>query len=78
MQLSEKQKAFSELFIAFLECTSNFKHFEKKKYDNYSSSISEVTDCENFRQTTFCKNHRFGTGINGQYVKVSQKLVKSS
>ena len=30
MQLSEKQKAFSEFFIAFLECTSNFKHFEKK------------------------------------------------
>ena len=30
MQLSEKPKAFSRLFLAFLECTSNLKHFEKK------------------------------------------------
>ena len=30
MQLSEKQKAFSRVFLAFLECPSNFKHFERK------------------------------------------------
>ena len=30
MQLSEKQKTFSELFVPFLNSTSNFKHFEKK------------------------------------------------
>ena len=29
MQLSEKPKAFSQLFIPFLESTSNVKHFEK-------------------------------------------------
>ena len=29
-QLSEKQKTFSELFVPFLNSTSNFKHFEKK------------------------------------------------
>ena len=28
MQLSEKQKAFSQIFVRFLESTSNFKHFE--------------------------------------------------
>ena len=30
MQLSEKQKTFSEFFVPFLESSSNFKHFEKK------------------------------------------------
>ena len=35
MQLSEKQKTFSELFVPFLNSTSNFKHFEKK-YDRQS------------------------------------------
>ena len=29
MQLSEKPKAYSELFVRFHESTSNFKHFEK-------------------------------------------------
>ena len=35
MQLSEKQKTFSELFVPFLNSTSNFKYFEKK-YDRQS------------------------------------------
>ena len=30
MQLSENWYSFSEFFIAFLESTSNFKHFEKR------------------------------------------------
>ena len=30
MQLSEKQKTFSEFFVPFLESKSNFKHFQKK------------------------------------------------
>ena len=30
MQLARKRKSFSELFVPFLESTSNFKHFEKK------------------------------------------------
>ena len=30
MQLSEKPKTFSQIFIAFLESTLNFKHFETK------------------------------------------------
>ena len=30
MQLSEKPKAFSQLFIPFLESTSHFKIFEKE------------------------------------------------
>ena len=30
MQLSEKPKTFCQFFIAFLESTLHFKHFEKK------------------------------------------------
>ena len=33
MQLSEKPKAFSRLFVPFLECPSNVKDFEKE--DDY-------------------------------------------
>ena len=30
MQLSQKQKTFSEFFSAFLESSLNFEHFQKK------------------------------------------------
>ena len=43
--LSQKQKIFSGLFIAFLKCAPNLGHFEKK--DEYSSLIiSEIIDAE--------------------------------
>ena len=44
VQLSEKLKTFSQFFIAFLESTLNFEHFEKN--EPHSSSISEVIDSE--------------------------------
>ena len=34
-------------FPAFLDCTSNFIHFEKKD-DRHSYFISEIRDCERF------------------------------
>ena len=43
--LSQKEKTFSGLFIAFLECAWNLEHFQKK--DNYPSLIiSEIIDAE--------------------------------
>ena len=43
--LPQKQKTFSGLFLAFLKCALNLKHFEKK--DEYSSLvISNVIDSE--------------------------------
>ena len=45
MQLSEKRKPFSQLFVPFLESTSNFKHFEKKD-DRHTYLLSEITECE--------------------------------
>ena len=32
MQLSEKRKTFLEFFVPFLDSTSKFKHFEKKRW----------------------------------------------
>ena len=44
-QLSQKQKAFSEFFIAFSKCALNFEHFQKKD-DPHSWFISEITHSE--------------------------------
>ena len=43
--LTQKQKTFSGLFLAFLKCALNLEHFEKK--DEYPSLvISKVIDSE--------------------------------
>ena len=43
--LSQKQKTFSGLFLAFLKCALNLEHFEKK--DEYPSLvISRIIDSE--------------------------------
>ena len=43
--LSQRQKTFSEFFLAFLKCALNLKYFEKK--DEYSSLVmSKVIDSE--------------------------------
>ena len=45
MSLSLERNFFSDLFVPFLESTSNFKHFEKKD-DRHTYFISEITECE--------------------------------
>ena len=42
IQLSQKQKTFSELFLKFLKCILNFKHLAKED-DPHSSCISRNT-----------------------------------
>ena len=43
--VSQKQKTFSGVFIAFLKCAWNLGHFQKK--DEYPSLIiSEIIDAE--------------------------------
>ena len=46
MQLSQKQKNFSQLFAAFLKPRLNFDHFQTK-YDPRSFCVSEITDSKN-------------------------------
>ena len=43
--ISQKQKMFSEFFIAYLECASNLEDFEKKD-EHPSLVISEIVDSE--------------------------------
>ena len=45
MHLSKQPKLFCCFFIAFLESTLNFEHFEKK-FELHSLSISEIIDSE--------------------------------
>ena len=45
MQLSRKQKTFSEFFSAFLESILNFEHFQKRD-DSHSWGISKITESE--------------------------------
>ena len=45
MQLSKKSNNIFEFFIAFLELTSDFEHFEKED-EPQSLSISESMDSE--------------------------------
>ena len=40
-QLSQKQKTFSQFFLAFSKSTLNFEHFQKKD-DPHSWFISEI------------------------------------
>ena len=43
--LPQKQKTFSGIFLAFLKCALNLKHFEKKN-EYCSLVISKVIDSE--------------------------------
>ena len=45
MQLSKKPKKFCSIFIAFLEFTLNFEHFERNN-EPHSLSISEIIESE--------------------------------
>ena len=46
MQLSQKQKTFSQLFRELLKSRINYKHFERKEYP-HRFCIFEITDSEN-------------------------------
>ena len=45
MQLSRKQKTFSQFFSAFLKSSLYFKHFEQKD-DSPSWGVSKITESE--------------------------------
>ena len=47
MELSQKQKTFSQFFFAFLKSILNFKHFPTKD-DPHSLSISGNTGSEKY------------------------------
>ena len=77
-QFSEKRKAFSQFFLPFLESTSSFKHFEKKKKKMMviANVFRKLQTVKNFLRP-LCKKRRFGTRFDSQHVRVSQILAKS-
>ena len=46
MQLSRKQKTFSEFLCAFSKSNLNFEHFQKKKHEPHSWCICEIRNPE--------------------------------
>ena len=76
MELSDKRKNFSKLFIPFLESKSNFKHFVKKKIMVIANVFPKLQTVENFDRPP-CKKHPFGSRFDRQHVKVSHILAKS-
>ena len=65
MQLSQKQKTFSEFFAAFWKCRLNFEHCEKK-YGPHRFCISEITDSENV-VISMSKKSRFSRQFRKQH-----------
>ena len=45
MQLSPKEKTFSDVFFAFIKTTTNFQHVEKRDDPN-SLCIFEIRNCD--------------------------------
>ena len=76
MQLSQKQKTFSQLFAAFLKFRLNFKYFEKKYYP-HRFFISEITDSKNVIRK-MSKKSRFREPFDKQHGKRAQALLKSA
>ena len=76
MQLSQKQKTFSQFFAAFLKFRLNFKYFEKKYYP-HRFWISEITDSENAMRK-MSKKSRFRKPFDKQHGKRAQTLLKSA
>ena len=76
MQLSQKQKTFSQLFAAFLKFKLNVKYFEKKYYP-HRFFISEITDSKNVIRK-MSKKSRFREPFDKQHGKRAQALLKSA
>ena len=76
MQLSHKQKTFSQFFATFLKSRLNLKHFQKRD-DPHSFCSSEVTYSKNVARKK-SKNYSFGRPFDKQHGKRAQALFKSA
>ena len=76
-ELYLKQIIFSNFFVSFLESTSNFKHFEKKKMIFIATLFRKLKTVTDLVRPLF-KKHQFRNSFDNQHVNESQNLVKSS
>ena len=76
MEFYLKPTIFSDILVSFLESTSNFKHFQKKKMIVIATLFRKSQILTDLNRPLF-KNHRFRNSFDNQHVKGSQSLVKS-
>ena len=76
LQLSLKPKTFSHFCNRFLESSSNFKHFEKKKMIVIATVLQNSQAVKDLIRL-LPKKHCFRTLFDSQHVKGSQTLLKS-
>ena len=73
-QLSEKRESFAEVFVRFLDSTSNFKHFAKK--DDVTGNVFPKIQTVKIFVRKLSQEHRFKKGFGSQHVKASQIFAK--
>ena len=77
LELSLKPISFSDFFYPFLESTSNFKHFEKKKIIVIGTLLRKLQAVKDLVRP-LSKKDRFRTPFDSQHLKGSQTLLKSA
>ena len=75
MQLSRKQKTFSEFFAAFLKSSLNFEHFQKKKMTSIADVFSKL-GTEKSLVWSMPKKSRFKGSFGKQHGKHALTLLK--
>ena len=75
MQLSQKQKTFSEFSSVSLKSSLNFEHFQKKKMTLIAEVFPRVQTPKNM-VTSMSKNSRFKGSFPKQHCKYAQTLLK--
>ena len=76
MQLSQKQKTFSQFFATFLKLILSFNNFETK-YDRHRFCISEIRASENLVRL-LSKMSRLRGPFNNQHAKRVEPVLKSA
>ena len=75
MQLSQKQKTFSEFSSVSLKSSLNFEHFQKKKMTLIAEVFPRVQTPKNM-VTSMSKKSRFKGSFGKQHGKRAQTLLK--
>ena len=75
MQVSRKQKTFSEFFSALLKSNLKFEHFQKKKMSLISDGFPKLRTPKNMVKSMSKISH-FKGSFGKQHGKRAQKLVK--
>ena len=75
MELSQKQKTFSEFFSAFLKSNLNFEHIQKKKMTLIADAYPKLRTQKNLVRS-MSKKSRFKGSFGKQHGKRAQTLLK--